>query len=269
MLYSLFFLCRPNRTLCFPPLFPCSFRGSYGQSYTWHDKSTGGYYQKCYLVTFEADPWVTAGGHDAGHQSGLCDHSQLQPPPTCPPARGPAQSSNSCVDATVVCSATGATQILGKVGTGTASGKALVGKGGEVLVANCLEHLLDVGFDWPQWNAANYGGPSLGGCGAGDDYNETSYCVNRLDTTYNHPLWFGPWVSSIQASYAALLRCNKRTAEMRTARVVCVSLCVWCVCACACACACVVCGGAGFAAGSRALLFLSWMVHKQTNTCHR
>ena len=122
------------------------------------------------------------------------------PPPPPPPGHPPMPSSNNCVDVTVVCGATGAVQILGKVGTGTASSRGLVGGNGTVRVANCLEHLLDVGFDWPKWNAANYGGPSLGGCGVNDDYNETSPCVNKLDTTYNHPLWFGPWVSSIQVN---------------------------------------------------------------------
>jgi hypothetical protein len=114
-------------------------------------------------------------------------------------------SSNQCKPATVVCDKTNASQVQGPVGMTTPTGP-----GGEIRVKECLTHLLDIGFDFPEWQV----GSSLTGPGGGAaDYgliggscdltDAASACVQKLDTTYNFPLWFGPWAASIDVNVTA------------------------------------------------------------------
>ena len=71
-------------------------------------------------------------------------------------------SSQACIEAEVVCEETNVTQVSGSLGVKTASGRALAGKDGTIRVKKCLEHLLDLAFDFPVWQA----GSSLTGPGA-------------------------------------------------------------------------------------------------------
>lgn len=121
-------------------------------------------------------------------------YTQCATSPSGSPA--PSGSSGECVQAAVVCDKTNVTQVTGALGVTTASGKALAGPDGVVRVKDCLEHLLDVAFDYPDWKSGNCQGS---GCQAGGDYgviggacdltDTTGACVNKLDTTYNYPLW--------------------------------------------------------------------------------
>ena len=59
--------------------------------YTWHDKTTGSYFEACYLAT-EKDPWHGGVSIDKGHLSGICNNGQ-PPPPSVPP---PMPASGKC-----------------------------------------------------------------------------------------------------------------------------------------------------------------------------
>jgi hypothetical protein len=114
--------------------------------YTWHDKSTGTYFKDCYLIRSEDDAWVSSGPY-IGHQSGLCDHSDITPKPQCPADT----YMGICKQSTVICAATNLTQVIGSIGTVSTSGRALAGSSGLVKIDHCLEHLLDLANDWPSW----------------------------------------------------------------------------------------------------------------------
>ena len=113
-------------------------------------------------------------------------------------ALGKPNSSNQCTPAMVVCDETNVTQVTGPVGVHTGLDAAIRVKG-------CLDHLLDIGFDFPEWQV----GSSMTGPGGGADVDygvvggscdltdASSSCVQKLDTTYNFPLWYGPWAASI------------------------------------------------------------------------
>ena len=79
--------------------------------WTWHDRTTGGYYKQCYLVASGQDPWATSATGYSGHESGLCDHSSIRPPPVC------VSSSNTCRHASILCAPNTTQQyVLGPVG---------------------------------------------------------------------------------------------------------------------------------------------------------
>ena len=174
------------------------------RGFTWHDSTTGQFFRRCYLVTpatvpLTTDVWKYAAVYK-GHQSGLCNHSNVTPPPNCsaptptppsPPPPPPPHQKGSCTAATVLCSATNATQITGFVGDRTAASASLLGPGAKITVDKCLEHALDLANDWPKWAASSFGITSP--C----NFSDPSSCVNTLDTTYNFPLWYGPWAAGI------------------------------------------------------------------------
>ena len=86
-------------------------------------------------------------------------------------------SSGTCTEVTVVCGVTNATQISGSLGTSTAAGAKLAGRGKHTINASkCLKHLLGLANDWPNWHAASYG--VSGNC------TEPLDCVNTMDTTW-------------------------------------------------------------------------------------
>ena len=154
------------------------------RAYTWHGRSTGSFFRNCYLITDPPDPWKWAQPY-AGHFSGLCDHGAGPRPVSCN------RVNDICRPASVVCAATNVSQVTGVIGTTSAASKALAGDG-VVPVVTCLEHLLDLANDWPQWKAKSFG--VAGSC----NYSDPTSCVNTLDTTYNYPLWFGPWAAAIE-----------------------------------------------------------------------
>jgi hypothetical protein len=89
--------------------------------FTWHDNTTGSFYKECFILTDPvADAWSTA-QHQAGHFSGLCNHSNVLPPPKCS-----SQAPTACVPGTVVCDATGALQVDGFLGVSSAAGRVSV-----------------------------------------------------------------------------------------------------------------------------------------------
>lgn len=158
-------------------------------------------------------PWIpmdgfnltVVGGWDYLNKSSPQNRVLPSPPMYSNCALNKPNSSNSCKPATVVCDETNATQVHGPVGMHTPTGP-----GGEIHVKECLAHLLDIGFDFPEWQV----GSSLTGPGGGAaDYgviggscdltNAASACVQKLDTTYNFPLWFGPWAASIDINVTA------------------------------------------------------------------
>ena len=111
--------------------------------------------------------------------------------------RSPTRGTNAgtCNESVVVCDATGVTQVTGSLGVTTASGAKLAGPDGVIRVERCLEHLLDLANDWPNWVAASYGLDSLA---AACNRSDPASCVNTLDTKHNFPLWFGPWAAGIE-----------------------------------------------------------------------
>ena len=78
------------------------------RAYTWHDSSCGSFFRQCYLITSLPDgddPWQWAARY-IGHQSGLCNHSNVEPKPTsC------SRTKNTCQPASVVCAATNVSQV--------------------------------------------------------------------------------------------------------------------------------------------------------------
>ena len=162
------------------------------RGYTWHDQTTGAYYKDCFFLTAPTtDAWSTAQPfthHFSGVRSQvikeLCDRTffseidclRLQ---LCTPT-GPASScaspaTNNCVESSVVCSATNVTQVTGSLGVATQVGAKLAGSG-LVKVEQCLEHLLDLANDWPEWNAASYGLSQQSGVECKDPLD----CVNTM-----------------------------------------------------------------------------------------
>jgi hypothetical protein len=138
------------------------------------------------IVDVKTDPWDHSAAY-LGHQSGLCNHDNVQPTPQCSMPRV-----NSCIASTVKCTATKVPQVTGFIGTQTFAGKVLAGTTGTVNVSQCLEHLLDLANDWPDWKARSYGIASA--C----NYSDPTSCVNTMDTTYNYPLWYGPWAAAME-----------------------------------------------------------------------
>lgn len=157
------------------------------KGFTWHDNTTGVYYKMCFFLSDPAtDAWQTE-VEFPHHFSGLCDHSNITPPPQCT-----LPESGSCVAAKVVCNSTNTTQVTGSLGVSSLAGKALAGADGTVSVSRCLEHLLDLANDWPDWKAASYG-PSA-------PCRDANQCANTMYTKYNYPLWYGPWAGGIEVS---------------------------------------------------------------------
>lgn len=156
--------------------------------FTWHDESCGKFATKCYLITDERHAWDSS-GPSAGHQSGICDHSDVTPPPRCDRFAG------TCNESVVVCDGTNETQVTGSLGVTTTIGAQLAGPDGVIRVKPCLEHLLDLANDWPNWVSTSYG---LDSPDATCNMSDPTSCVNTLDTEYNYPLWFGPWAAGIE-----------------------------------------------------------------------
>eukprot|EP00756_Hemistasia_phaeocysticola_P061759 Hpha_TRINITY_DN5172_c0_g1::TRINITY_DN5172_c0_g1_i1::g.193094::m.193094 len=158
--------------------------------YTWHDKSTGMFFQHCYHMTDpNLDPWKFA-VTSVGHQAGLCKTASSEPVqcfgPSC------LQVDVVCGDPSVPAPAFNATQVDGFMGTSSAASAALAGLGGKpgvVPVAECLEHPLGLANDWPHWKAASYG--MFPGA-------VKPLSLRTLDQSQNFPLWFGPWASGIK-----------------------------------------------------------------------
>lgn len=86
----------------------------------------------------------------------------------------------TCNESVVVCNATNVTQVTGSLGVTTAIGAKLAGPDKTIRVEHCLEHLLDLANDWPNWAAASYGLDSLD---ATCNMSDPASCVNTLDTT--------------------------------------------------------------------------------------
>ena len=71
------------------------------------------------------------------------------------------------------------------------AGAKLAGEGHHTLnTSHCLEHLLGLASDWPDWKAQSYG--------VSGDCAEPLDCVNTMDTSYNFPAQFGPWAGAIE-----------------------------------------------------------------------
>ena len=98
-------------------------------------------------------------------------------------------SSGNCAEVVVVCAATNATQITGSLGTSAAAGAKLAGGAAHVITSHCLEHLLGLGNDWPNWHAASYG--------VSEACKEPLDCVNTMDASYNFPAQFGTWAARL------------------------------------------------------------------------
>jgi hypothetical protein len=160
-------------------------------------------------------PWIpldgfnlsVIGGWDYLNASSPQNRVLPSPPMYSNCALGKPNSSRLCKPVKVVCDQTNATQVNGPVGLHMALGP---GAEGIIRVKQCLEHELDIAFDFQQWQV----GSSLTGPGGGAaDYGVmgggcnltagSSACVQKLDTTYNYPLWFGPWAASIDVNVSA------------------------------------------------------------------
>jgi hypothetical protein len=80
---------------CVPTVAACeALCTGHCSGYTWHDKTTGSYFEACYLAT-EKDPWHGGVSIGKGHLSGICNNGQPPPPSVPPPGPAPADECGS------------------------------------------------------------------------------------------------------------------------------------------------------------------------------
>ena len=71
--------CKNSAGKCMPTAAACEAKCTGNcTGYTWHDKTTGSYFQACYLAT-ETDPWHGGAPIDKGHLSGICNNAASLP----------------------------------------------------------------------------------------------------------------------------------------------------------------------------------------------
>ena len=113
--------------------------------YTWHDATCGSYSMHCYFVLDVRSVWERA-FPQAGHVSGLCNDQSASP-------AGCTTQGAACVAAAVTCRSTGVPLVDGPLGVATGSAEALIvnttGGGSSVPVDVCMQHLPDMGNNWP------------------------------------------------------------------------------------------------------------------------